>query len=333
MYMKCAGLIFDDSVHYLDHLAPFCAQMGWPLIICEESVLAQCRRFYPMTTVIHTDFSRLKLPSCIVSCNSKPSITLALGPFASWHGRLIWLPHGWSDKGWKSPFFEALEDEDLLLVYGERMRQVLRAKNVQVPQISIGNFRWQFYQTHHAFYNAILDKHVEKKEFILYAPTWDDSEQNSSFWQSVDSLLKAVPKDRHLLIKVHPNTEKKFPGKLEQLRGQTDKLPNVSFLDDFPPIYPLLDRSQAYIGDMSSIGYDYLRFGRPLFFITKTITNPQQNPSAYLMQCGKQIPLNAVPTIFTRSHQPSGIQPLFYETFDDTQCEITRQKINEWMET
>jgi len=41
---------------------------------------------------------------------------------------------------------------------------------------------------------------------------------------------------------------------------------------DFPPIYPLLEKSAFYIGDYSSIGYDFLYFNRPLFFVSSTST-------------------------------------------------------------
>ena len=41
MNTQCAGLIFDESSHYLDHLAPFCALMRWQLMVCEESVASR----------------------------------------------------------------------------------------------------------------------------------------------------------------------------------------------------------------------------------------------------------------------------------------------------
>ena len=86
------------------------------------------------------------------------------------------------------------------------------------------------------------------------------------FWKAFDSIIDAVPAHLNLLIKVHPNMQKTAPAKIERCRGKIEGMANISFMDDFPPIYPLLDRTDAYIGDMSSIGYDYLRFGRPMFF-------------------------------------------------------------------
>ncbi len=328
MNAQCAGLIFDDSSHYLDHLAPFCSLLQWPLLVCEPSLVELCERFYPMTAVIPTDFSQLNLPPCIVGCDTRPLFDLALGPIASWRGRYIWLPHGQSDKGWKSPYFEALGGEDLLLVYGDRMREVLRAKKIALPNISIGNFRWQFYRLHKKFYDMLIHQQFGQKRFILYAPTWDDSEQNSSFWKAFDSLIRAVPPHLHLLIKVHPNMEKTAPAQIERCRGIIEGVPNISFLDEFPPIYPLLDKTDAYIGDMSSIGYDYLRFGRPMFFLTDKKSN---NPSTYLMQYGTQILYQEIPELF--SQMPNEKPPQSHWAFDEIEPQILQQSIHQWVTT
>ena len=283
-----------------------------------------------MTTVISTDFSQLDLPPCIVGCDTRPLLDLALGLISSWRGRYIWLPHGQSDKGWKSPYFEALGGEDLLLVYGNRMREVLQAKKIALPTISVGNFRWQFYQMHKNFYDNLMLEHFGQKRFVLYAPTWDDSEQNGSFWKAFDLLIQAVPPHLHLLIKVHPNMQKTAPAKIERCRGVIEGMPNISFLDDFPPIYPLLDRSDAYIGDMSSIGYDYLRFGRPMFFVTEIKTDPTNNPSAHLMQHGTQIVYEEIPDLFDKI---SETKLDAYCPFDEIDPNILQQSIEEWVNT
>jgi len=330
MLKPCAGLIFDDSVHYIDHLAPFCALMQWPLIVFENSIAEQCAQFYPMTEVIQTDFSFQQLPECIVSCDNRPLLTLALGPFSKWKGRFIWLPHGQSDKGWKSSYFEALGKEDLLLIYGERMRGTLRSKNITLPQVSVGNFRWQFYQTNRSFYNYLMNKTFGKGRFILYAPTWDDCEQNSSFWKAYEQLIATVPGKLHLCIKVHPNMQKKSFAKLEQCRGKLKDRQNISFIDDFPPIYPLLERTDVYIGDMSSIGYDFLRFDRPLFFLTDQKKDPTKSESAWLMQYGEQILYEEIPKLFSRFNLAHPRQ--LEKVFDETDPITIRQEIDQWLQ-
>jgi CDP-glycerol glycerophosphotransferase (TagB/SpsB family) len=243
----------------------------------------------------------------------------------------MWLPHGQSDKGWKSRYFEALGGEDLLLIYGDRMREVLRAKNIALPQVSVGNFRWQFYQLHKEFYDRLMDQQFGQQRFVLYAPTWDDSEQNGSFWKAFDSLILAVPAHLHLLIKVHPNMQKTAPAKIERCRGIIEGMANISFIDDFPPIYPLLDRTDAYIGDMSSIGYDYLRFSRPMFFLTDRKVEPANNPSAHLMQCGTQILYEEIPELFERISDTSRAPAPW--AFDHINPQVLLQSINRWVTT
>jgi hypothetical protein len=281
--MKYAGLLLDDSPHYIDHLAPFCILMGWPLLVCNQEIAETCRKFYPQLNIAEVDVFLLKMPPCIVTCHPRPMIQAILGPFRPFRGKLLWLPHGLSDKGWKTPFFQALAGEDLLLVYGQKMRDMLQAKKVPIPQFSIGNFRYEFYLKNRPFYDSL-----RTKRSILYAPTWDDAEQNGTFWEAFPKLIEQIP---NLTIKIHPNTQQKYASRLERLRGLAE------FLDDFPPIYPLLNKTDLYIGDMSSIGYDFLPFQRPLFFLRKEKTDPETDPSAFLMQAGTQITVDEISTI------------------------------------
>jgi CDP-glycerol glycerophosphotransferase (TagB/SpsB family) len=265
--------------------------MNWPLIICEESLAETCRTYYPDLDVRQIDLFDLQLPSCLVTCDSRPLLQAALGPLSS---KILWMPHGQSDKGWKTPFFEALAEEDLLLVYGQRMRDVLLAKKISIPQISIGSFRWLYMQKHKPFYEQLLAQHFQDRRFTLYAPTWEDRDRNGTLFEALPALMKTVP--TNLLIKLHPNTLRAFAPQIERLIGLAG--PSALFLEEFPPIYPLLSRCDAYIGDMSSIGYDFLHFQKPLAFLCRQKTDPWQDPSAYLMRFGKQLLLNEISHLF-----------------------------------
>ncbi len=44
---------------------------------------------------------------------------------------------------------------------------------------------------------------------------------------------------------------------------------NVVLIEDFPLVYPLLAATDIYLGDVSSIGYDFLMFNRPMFLSNK----------------------------------------------------------------
>src|SRR5690606_38510599 len=50
----------------------------------------------------------------------------------------------------------------------------------------------------------------------------------------------------------------------------------IHFVDGFPLIYPLLKQVDFYLGDYSSIGYDFLYFDRPLFFLGALKQTPLQ---------------------------------------------------------
>lgn len=95
---------------------------------------------------------------------------------------------------------------------------------------------------------------------------WEDCENNCSFWQSFPQLAQHLPPEVNLIVKLHPNTIAQHTLQIERMMGRYES-GQLQFLLDFPPIYPLLDRCDAYLGDRSSIGYDFLFFDRPMFFL------------------------------------------------------------------
>lgn len=288
--MDISGLIFNDSTHYLDHLAPFCALRNWPLILCEPALAELARTYYPGLKIIEKPWNGLALPSQIVSCHPRPMLEAAF-PFAKLN--TCWLPHGNSDKGWKSAVFEHLRHEETVFVYGPQMISRIEEKNGNLPHLSlklVGNFREVYYRQNRAFYRDLIEqKFSPKGKTFLYAPTWEDFEDNSSFWQAFPILAKALPDSYTLLVKPHPNTIAAFPSQLERLIGQYEKQTNIIWVFDFPPIYALLDICDGYIGDMSSIGYDFLFFNRPMYFLNSQKRDSEKDPGLYLYQCGIEL--------------------------------------------
>ncbi|MBS0624713.1 MAG: CDP-glycerol glycerophosphotransferase family protein [Verrucomicrobia bacterium] len=287
--MKIAGLIFDDSRHYLDHLAPFCALRKWPLIVCEDSIASLAREFYPDLEVIEMAWDNLKLPSTLVTCETRPYLLCA---FPQKKLKTLWLPHGNSDKGWKSPFFEALSQEQTVLVYGQKMIDFMEKKKVVRSDLKIeriGNFRLAYYQKHRSFYqNLVQNRFNSTHRTLLYAPTWNDSENNSSFWQAFPILAESLPSHYTLLVKLHPNTQKTSEPEIERLIGKYQNK-NILWVSDFPPIYPLLELCDGYIGDMSSIGYDFLSRNRPMYFLNSQKRDPKMDEGLYLFRCGLEL--------------------------------------------
>jgi hypothetical protein len=265
---KAAGLIFESNSLYLDHLAPFCALLRWPLIIVDPSVRILAKRFYPDLEIIPSSITDLgevlRSFTHLVSCATRPLLFASLGPISA---KTIWLPHGNSDKGRITPFFQAIGGEELALIYGQKMADVIKESNAAPPMIRIGQYRYLYYQKWRSFYDALpIVKFAKKQPTILYAPTWEDAENNCSFWKSFERIAREQPESINLIVKLHPNTIIDRAPELERLIGKSEN-GRLQFLFDFPPIVPLLNRCDYYLGDRSSIGYDFLRFDRPLFFL------------------------------------------------------------------
>ena len=298
MKTDAAGLIFDDSRHYLDHLAPFCALQRWPLIVCEGEVAELARRYYPNLEVLEMNRWDLKLPPYLVACDPRPLLESVISPDPN--RKLFWLPHGNSDKGWKTPIFEPLRQETAL-VYGQKMIDFMQKQNVFPETIRIGNFRLHYWMENRGFYEAILKEEIclpQAEKTYLYAPTWNDPEGNGSFWRMLPLLTASLPNHCNLLIKIHPNTQTQYAPEIERLIGQYAKRKNICFLTEFSPIYPLLSICDAYIGDMSSIGYDFLFWKRPMYFLKGA------DRSQFLYRCGMEI-------------FPDQIHSIFQSTVDD----------------
>jgi len=296
-HTKAAGLIYGPDFHHLDHLGPLCAILERPLIVTEEDLKAQAEQFYPDLQVLYFDYLNFGINAIssydlIVSCLPRALIDeIFLFAQQMQHKRIgsIWCPHGHSDKGSKIPYFEALISEKVIFVYGQKMLDMLKEKKV-LPQltaaIEIGNYRYLYFHKHHAFYlkkvEKIFHRFKNQQRTILYAPTWLDAEGSSSFFSACPALIETLPSHWNLLIKLHPNMQRTHSLKTDQMISTYEHIPNVAFLNDFPPIYPLLEKVDVYLGDMSSIGYDFLIFDKPMFFLL----NSRVDSSHPLFQCG-----------------------------------------------
>jgi len=328
--MDCAGLIFDDSRHYLDHLGPYCALNGWPLIACEGTVADLARRYYPSLEVIETNVWDLSLPDLIVSCDLRGLLKSAFGP--NFKSNLLWLPHGNSDKGWNTSFFAPLQGESAL-VYGQKMVDFMKMQNVFPNLKRVGNFRLAYWRKHQKHYDALIEKEIRLKKrggTYLYAPTWSDAEDNGSFWRVFPTLAANVPDHCNLIVKLHPNTLLKSPIEIEILMSRYVTKSNIIFLPEFPPIYPLLNLCDAYIGDMSSIGYDFLYWNRPMYFINERKKNASRERSLFLYRCGHEIFPEETAAIFQKRDEPDCLRnarrqvyAYTFDTFGDNLSDIS----------
>ncbi len=308
-----AGLIYGPEYHHLDHLAPLCLMMGVPLIVTEENLAEQARRYYPGLVVVNVDY--MSAPEHLVShfdlvFYSMPrdlfdEIFFFAQKLSQKRIHTIWCPHGNSDKGNGVFYMEALKKEEAALVYGKQMIEYLKRKFVfdQLKGHAVtGNFRYQFYLTRKSFYDTVAEKEILRRlpraeKTLLYTPTWQDYERSSSFLDATVPLIEKLPEKHNLIIKLHPNLHLQDEFQIEELMEKYQDKKNVLFLVDFPPIYPLLNVADVYIGDMSSIGYDFLAFDRPMFFLNQNTRNPKSDHGLYLFRSGIEIKPEQYPDI------------------------------------
>src|SRR6185436_7753423 len=68
------------------------------------------------------------------------------------------------------------------------------------------------------------------------------------------------------IIKLHPLLEQKNPEKFYPIIKYADRK-NIVVVHDFPAVFPILSRVDLFLGDFSSVGYDFLAFERPMGFV------------------------------------------------------------------
>lgn len=302
---SAAGLIYGDAPHYIDHLAPLCSFLNIPLLVTEEEIEESLKRFYPAVKTIL--IKAIQMPDFLVSrldiiftCTPRilfDEIFFFTQKLYNKRIHTIWCPHGNSDKGHRSPFMEGLNKEEIALVYGQKMIDFLKLKGAfsQLKRsIIIGNYRNFYYLKHKEFYDQLIKEKITKKlplgeKTILYAPTWEDSENSSSFRSALPYLIKHLPTHWNLIVKPHPHLIAENEEKNRNLIDSYETHERVLFLLNFPPIIPLLERVDLYIGDFSSIGYDFLRFNKPMFFLNEHKRSIENDLGLYLYQCGIEI--------------------------------------------
>ena len=293
---KSVAILTGPATH-LDHLGILSALLEIPLIVTEESTFQLAKHYYPQINATLMELSDLSMDYLCshfdVLFESGKFWALELKPFMKLlhnkNMRFIFCPHGNSDKGHSLTHHP---DQDISLVYGNHLYTHLEKTGALVntrATIATGNYRYPFYRKFSTFYDELADIEVfshftHSKPTILYAPTWHGKENPTSCFKATEKIISQLGNDYNLIIKFHPFLIEDFPGKILNLIHRYEKHPSVHFIEQFPPIYPLLKRCDIYLGDYSSIGYDFLSFDKPLYFY-----RPRHSPSD-LSACGITIP-------------------------------------------
>jgi hypothetical protein len=328
--MKAVTILTGPSTH-LDHIGILSAQLQVPLIVSNEKTFEMAHTFYPQFDVHFHEMSELSYDMLAANFDlifqSGRSWTAHIQPTLELlfrkKIRMVFCPHGNSDKGHS---FRNHPEQDLYLVYGDHLFDHLKKTGAleKIKQVFYtGNYRLLFYQQHQAFYDALVQTHVfshfpTEKPTILYAPTWPDEEGPTSFFDETDALIDQLGTDYNLVIKLHPFLAESHPERVFQITDRHQNNPSVLFLTHFPPIYPLLARCDLYLGDFSSVGYDFLAFNRPLYFF-----NPHSETSSTscLFRCGIEIPIHQKKRLKafleeTRTHSQTHFATARKETYD-----------------
>ena len=295
------GFVPAGQIHYMDHLAPVCVMMECPLLFLDDHDFELGKRMYPDLKAERVDYLSFTPEYLIQRCEVIFNSDLwGKKTFREMYGELekryqkkmhcIHCPHGFSDKGF---YLEKVADEEITLIYGQNMLDLLELQGV-LPLLEkyvvTGNLRYTYYKQHRSFYDALVQEEVLGKfdaarPIILYAPTWMDYEESSTFFEA-DYLFDHLPDDYNMIVKLHPRLELDDIANYYRILGAYERKKNIVFIRDFPPIYPLLAHTDILITDVSSVGYDFLPYNKPMFFLNPKGHDPEKDRRAYLFRCG-----------------------------------------------
>ena len=266
MKIAAAALNTGPDTHLLDHVAPLASLLDIPLVITEEENLRLARLYYPNVDLRYVPNLEENLPSLAEEFDalfeSKYWTPIHKHLFSTLYRkktRLFFCPHGQSDKGFHTPLLAPYADQDGVLIYGTLMLEMLQKLQIPIPPYSmVGNFRYAYYLQHKSFYDDLVEREIfslfpKNQPTLLYAPTWNDADEASSFFHSLMPILSSLPLDWNLLIKVHPLLEERDPARFYTLAAKAERRAHTQLIAQFPPVYPILSRCDAYLGDYSSV--------------------------------------------------------------------------------
>lgn len=329
------GLNAGSRVHYIDHLGIICIIMEIPLLVVEEIDQKTALHYYPEIKCEFTPFQHFSPEFLIAHYDvlymsdlwDRDTIREKFAPLEKRYKKTIrnvHVPHGYSDKGF---YLRKVAKEDIALLYGQNMLDMLEQEGVKQDlrdYVITGNYRYTYYKKHKVFYDKIVHEEVvgrfgKKQPTILYAPTWLDLEESSTFFSSCDEILGRLPDHYNMIVKLHPRLELDDTINYYRILGKYDHKPNVLFLNNYPIVYPFLDFCDIYLGDMSSIGYDFLAFNKPMFFLNAKNRHAERDRGLYLFRCGVEV----------KAEQFSNLYPLIEQSlpYDKERYSAIRQEV------
>lgn len=305
--MKALGILPGHTQSYIDHIVPLCQIMGAPLLVTDLAIQQLVERYYPPMEIILAEPEDYNLDPYLEGYDAVYYVDFFRRGNSTFHFRdyvarrnvrSVMSLHGNPDKYWDIYWLEQLTDEDIILAYGPQLTELLRHKGITKQPIVSGNYRLAFYKEHASFFDSKLPFKKEKTT-LLYAPTWASEGRKtahrdyySSFLDAHASVFDTLARDYQLIVKLHPHLVQFMPTAVEEVMS---RYPHIYFLSDFPPIYPILEQIDLYLGDYSSIGYDFLYYDRPLFFL-------DTHEQTALQRYGKRVTKEELPHLASQAY-------------------------------
>jgi len=298
------GLNPHNNSRLTEHLAPICVLLDMPLLLLDEKCCVTAERLYPGLKTLYVHWEELSPEYLIenfdVFFQSEPwnreRFYKTFQELEKKYGKIvrnIHCPHGFSDKLY---WLAQCVLEDITLVYGDNMLDMFKEMGLfhcLNAYVKTGNYRYVYYLQHKEHFDRIVEEEVwskfsQERPTILYAPTCNDVDQNTSFLDA-NPIFEKLPSSFNLIVKIHPVLEETDPQALYRTMGQYEKNKNIVFVKDLSLVYPILARSDIYVGDMSSVGYDFLTFNRPMFFLNQKKRDSKKDRNLFLFRCGVEV--------------------------------------------
>jgi CDP-glycerol glycerophosphotransferase (TagB/SpsB family) len=202
--MRNVAIITGPETH-LDHLGILSSLLKIPLVLTDEKNFHFAQKFYPDLNPQLKDLSELSIEYLAHSydaifetgkffaCELRPLMELLFRKKM----RFVFCPHGNSDKGHS---LQQHVEQDVSLVYGDHLHDLLKQNGAAEKIrhiVRTGNYRYPYYLRHQKFFNSLADEVVfskfqRDKSVILYAPTWSDRENPTSFFTAVHRLIEEL---------------------------------------------------------------------------------------------------------------------------------------------
>jgi hypothetical protein len=203
--------------------------------------------------------------------------------------RVVYVPHGFSEK--KQAWARDTVYQDVAVLYGRAALDQLATLGVAGEldrYVMSGNLRRAFHLRHaRALEGRMAALGLDgprPARTLLYAPTWQDAIGSSSFFAAFAAFVERLPAGWRLIVKLHPHLERAADA-IDTLAAHA-RGRDVHLLRAQGLCHPFLDLADAYVGDMSSLAYDYLAYGRPMFFTNATAGTDVDATGSRLFGCG-----------------------------------------------